>query len=90
MAFDVDAIFDHGMLRPLEPIALPDGARVHLHVETSPPAPDAPAQSAKETLRQSRQDSVAEFQRLMADLPLEGATDEFTGADHDRVLYGRA
>ena len=30
----VDAIFTQGTLRPLEPLALPEGARVHLSVET--------------------------------------------------------
>jgi predicted DNA-binding antitoxin AbrB/MazE fold protein len=40
----VDAIFTQGALRPLEPLALPEGTRVHLSVEaytggdTSPPA----------------------------------------------------
>ena len=29
----VDAIYDHGVLRPIEPLALPEGARVHLRVE---------------------------------------------------------
>jgi predicted DNA-binding antitoxin AbrB/MazE fold protein len=83
------AFVDHGMLRPLEPIALPEGARVHLHVETSANSPAEPPPAPGSSSRQVRQDRVAEFQRLMADLPLEGATDEFSGADHDRVLYGK-
>ena len=43
----VDAIFTQGTLRPLEPLALPEGTRVHLSVETytgndaSPPPPVA-------------------------------------------------
>jgi predicted DNA-binding antitoxin AbrB/MazE fold protein len=30
----IDAIFTQGTLRPLEPLALPEGTRVHLSVET--------------------------------------------------------
>ncbi len=33
MSHDVDAIYDQGMFRPLQPLTLPDGARVRLHVE---------------------------------------------------------
>jgi predicted DNA-binding antitoxin AbrB/MazE fold protein len=33
MTHDVDAIYSHGMFRPIEPLALPDGTRVHLRVE---------------------------------------------------------
>jgi predicted DNA-binding antitoxin AbrB/MazE fold protein len=40
MVRHVDAIFSQGALRPLGPLALPEGARVHLSVEectASPP-----------------------------------------------------
>jgi predicted DNA-binding antitoxin AbrB/MazE fold protein len=30
---NIDAIYDRGVLRPVEPLALPEGARVHLRVE---------------------------------------------------------
>jgi predicted DNA-binding antitoxin AbrB/MazE fold protein len=33
MIHNIDAIYDHGVLRPVEPLALPEGARVHLRVE---------------------------------------------------------
>ena len=33
MTHDVDAIYDHGIFRPTEPLALPEGTRVHLRVE---------------------------------------------------------
>jgi predicted DNA-binding antitoxin AbrB/MazE fold protein len=33
MSYDVEAIFDHGVFRPTEPLALPDGARVRLQIE---------------------------------------------------------
>ena len=33
MIHDIDAIYDHGILRPTGPLPLREGARVHLRVE---------------------------------------------------------
>jgi predicted DNA-binding antitoxin AbrB/MazE fold protein len=33
MVRQIDAIFSHGAFRPLEPLALPEGTRVHIRVE---------------------------------------------------------
>jgi predicted DNA-binding antitoxin AbrB/MazE fold protein len=33
MVHDVDAIYDQGVFRPMGPLALPEGTRVHLRVE---------------------------------------------------------
>jgi predicted DNA-binding antitoxin AbrB/MazE fold protein len=33
MIHNIDAIIDHGVLRPIEPLSLPEGARVHFRVE---------------------------------------------------------
>jgi predicted DNA-binding antitoxin AbrB/MazE fold protein len=33
MIHNIDAIYDHGVFRPVQPLALPEGARVHLRVE---------------------------------------------------------
>lgn len=33
MSYDVEAIFDHGVFKPTEPLALPEGTRVRLQVE---------------------------------------------------------
>ncbi len=33
MIHNIDAIYDRGVLRPVGPLALPEGARVHLRVE---------------------------------------------------------
>jgi predicted DNA-binding antitoxin AbrB/MazE fold protein len=33
MVHNVDAIYDHGVLRPIAPLSLPEGARVRLRVE---------------------------------------------------------
>jgi predicted DNA-binding antitoxin AbrB/MazE fold protein len=33
MVLHVDAIFSHGAFRPLQPLTIPEGTRVHLSVE---------------------------------------------------------
>jgi predicted DNA-binding antitoxin AbrB/MazE fold protein len=33
ISHDVDAVYDHGVFRPLKPLLLPEGTRVHLRVE---------------------------------------------------------
>jgi predicted DNA-binding antitoxin AbrB/MazE fold protein len=80
MTHDIDAIYDNGVFRPLEPVTIPDGLRVHLHVEGET-ASDATEAKAR------RRAALDEFLRLAAELPLESPADGFSGADHDRVLY---
>ncbi|HEY1684316.1 MAG TPA: antitoxin family protein [Tepidisphaeraceae bacterium] len=45
MVRQVDAIFTQGAFRPLEPLGLPEGTRVHLSVEeqSNPPGVSSPA-----------------------------------------------
>lgn len=33
MIQDIVAIYDHGIFRPLQPIALPEGTKVHLSID---------------------------------------------------------
>jgi predicted DNA-binding antitoxin AbrB/MazE fold protein len=33
MTYEIEAIYDHGVLRPIGPLSLAEGARVHLRVE---------------------------------------------------------
>jgi len=43
MVRHVDAIFSQGAFRPLSPLALPEGTRVHLSVEETNPVATPPA-----------------------------------------------
>lgn len=45
MIHNINAIYDHGVFRPIEPLALPEGARVHLRVEEEN---GRPAEASKE------------------------------------------
>jgi predicted DNA-binding antitoxin AbrB/MazE fold protein len=72
MTKQVEAVYEEGRLRPLEPLELPEGARLRVIVLTDDER-RTPAQALSE----------------IAALPSEGATDEFSGRDHDSVLYPR-
>jgi predicted DNA-binding antitoxin AbrB/MazE fold protein len=61
MVRHVDAIFSQGAFRPLEPLSLPEGARVHLSVEEESDA--SPVQSAAKILtpRLAHPEDAADF-----------------------------
>ncbi len=74
MSDQIDAIFDHGVFRPLLPLSLPDQARVKLTVQPAPPENGLPAA-----------DFSAELEPLLFDGPSLPADFSRAGiyADHD-------
>ena len=72
----IQAIYERGVFRLLNPESLPlkDGKLVELTVEMADHS--GPSKSAYEHLME------------VAGLPSEGPNDGFSGADHDRILYG--
>ena len=75
MTKQVEAVYEQGRLRPLEPLELPEGARLRLVLMTE-----------DETDGQKR---PADVLSEIAALPLEGTAEPFSGSDHDSVLYPR-
>ena len=73
MTKEIEAVYEHGLIRPLQPLELPEGARLEVIVITHEP-PQANG-------------SAAEVLAEIAALPLEGSTDEFPGEEHNSVLY---
>jgi predicted DNA-binding antitoxin AbrB/MazE fold protein len=73
MAKQVEVIYEQGRLRPLEPIELAEGARLRVVLITVDDSggPKAPADVLSE----------------IAALPLEGSAEQFSGREHDSVLY---
>ena len=63
MVRHIDAIFSNGAFRPLEPLTLPEGTRVHLSVEEQASAgPAAPRTTAQiHTPKLARPDDAADF-----------------------------
>jgi predicted DNA-binding antitoxin AbrB/MazE fold protein len=75
MTTTVEAVYEQGVLRLKSPVALPEGTAVEVIIIAREPAP---AEAAP-----------AEILGAIAALPLEGDGGEFSGRDHDRILYGR-
>ena len=73
MTKEIEAIYEHGMIRPLQPLELPEGARLDLIVITH----EQPETNGK----------AAKILAEIAALPLEGSSDTFAGREHDSILY---
>ena len=72
----VEAVFEKGVFRPVEPISLEEGTRVEVVLHPTRPATDNEGKSYLERLAE------------IAALPVRSPADGFSGAEHDRVLYG--
>ncbi len=75
MSTTVEAVYEQGVLRLKEPIALPEGTIVEVIIISQ----DAPQGEAK----------PSDILTAIASLPLEGNGAEFSGRDHDQILYGK-
>lgn len=75
MTKEIEAIYEHGIIRPLQPLELPEGARLDVIVITHE--------------QTKANGNVAETLAEIAALPLEGNNDSFSGRDHDSVLYSK-
>jgi predicted DNA-binding antitoxin AbrB/MazE fold protein len=74
MTTSIDAIYENGILRPLAPLALPEGQRVHVVVAADEMA--------------GGEGSAAILAEIAA-MPPEAPADPSTSRDHDKVLYGK-
>lgn len=61
MVRHVDAIFSQGAFRPLEPLALPEGARVHLSVEEERNASPVRSAAKIHTPRLAHREDAGDF-----------------------------
>ncbi len=71
MSQTISAIFENGVIRPLEPVKLVNGEEVEVLLLDKAHDPTA-----------SRKLLAG-----IAKLPIEGKADKFSGEDHDRLLY---
>ena len=74
MITTVEAIYEQGVLRLIQPLSLAEGTRVEVIVITQEP------------LTEGR--TPADILATIAALPMEAGGEEFSGRDHDKVLYG--
>ncbi len=82
MTYHIDAIYDNGVLKPLEPLILPDQSRVKVtveSVETNAAAPDVLAK---------QQAALDEARRAVKAMQQHQNRDGWSVVDHDKLLYG--
>ena len=74
MTTTVEAIYEQGVLRLIQPLSLAEGTRVEIIVITQEPSAEDKA--------------PADILAAIAALPMEAGCEEFSGRDHDKILYG--
>jgi predicted DNA-binding antitoxin AbrB/MazE fold protein len=74
MTTTIEAVYEGGVLRLKEPVALADGTIVEVTITTS------------ELSGENK--TPAEILSSIASLPMEGDGQGFSGRDHDKILYG--
>ena len=75
MSETIAAVVENGMLRPETPLKLAEGTVVRIVI--------LPAQRKPPAI-----ESVRNIVARIAAMPLEPGGPEFSGRDHDRILYG--
>ena len=76
MTKEIEAVYEQGVIRPLEPLELPEGTRIDLTVITH---------EQSET-----NGNATEILAEIAALPLEGSTEYFAGREHLSILYPKS
>lgn len=77
----INGHYENGMIVPHDPVSLPNGTEVTIIVNEAL-GQSAPKMSAKD--RDRYQAALARIDALQSENP----GDSFSGADHNRVLYG--
>lgn len=86
MLYQIEAIYDQGVFRPVAPLDLPSGTRVQVRIE-SPPLPSTPEEEA--AALEAQRKALAELFRRIREIPQTPCNDGLGGKDHDHILYGK-
>ena len=73
----IEAVYEHGVLRPTRPIDLAEGARVEIILISE--------STANRAIPPTR--TPAEVAARIAAMPMESSPIGFSGEDHDAILY---
>jgi len=84
----IQAIYEQGVFRPLEPVELAEHAQVSLVVSQDGSRDTLTPMSGDCALIQRQQASLAKLRSEMEALPPGAPQDGLGGADHDLILYG--
>jgi predicted DNA-binding antitoxin AbrB/MazE fold protein len=80
MLQNFQAIYENGVLRPLEPLALPENQPVWVSVS-------AVASESSERIAAQRR-AIETLDRALSSVPDRSPSDGITASDHDQILYG--
>jgi predicted DNA-binding antitoxin AbrB/MazE fold protein len=81
MTQPVQAIYENGVFRPLDPVQVAEHERVSLVIES-------PAATSEVEVVARQRESLAKLRAEMDALPPGALVDGLGGADHDAILYG--
>ena len=73
MTTTVEAVYEQGVLRLIQPLTLAEGTHVEVIVITKEPAAEVR--------------TPADILATIAAMPMEAGGKEFSGRDHDKILY---
>jgi predicted DNA-binding antitoxin AbrB/MazE fold protein len=82
MVHNIDAIYDGGVFRPIDPLSLPEGARVHLRVEEETKLVEQTESSPSDGQIPTLLERMKGFVGTVHDLP------EDASVNLDHYLYG--
>jgi predicted DNA-binding antitoxin AbrB/MazE fold protein len=77
---NIEAIFENGVLRPLEPVDLKESQRVQLSIHVEPVAADL--------MSAEQHESILDLIDAMEKMPQRSPNDGLSNRDHDKMLYG--
>jgi predicted DNA-binding antitoxin AbrB/MazE fold protein len=80
----IQAIFEHGVLRPLQPIQLNEDEVVSLVITR----PYENGSNADDARANKQRESILQFVEKVESLPSNSPSDGMTNRDHDRLIYG--
>lgn len=91
MSQSIQAIYEHGVFRPLEPVNLAENKQVSLVVSefaNSGGSGEKPQVVTDEATMKRQREALARLRAKMESLPDYAPNDGLGGADHDFILYG--
>jgi predicted DNA-binding antitoxin AbrB/MazE fold protein len=87
MPITVDAIYENGVLRPVQPLALHEHQHVRVTVEPQLPAAGNAQPPVAETAQLSLGEEIAAMARALPPGALDNLPDDLA-SEHDHYLYG--
>ena len=86
MSQPFQAVFEHGVLRPLEPLDLPENQLVSISIVNEAAVPQTV--EALQKMSAEEKQAVLALLDKMEQMPQKSPADDFSQRDHDRVIYG--